>query len=114
MVRRVVRESTVHRLIVPVLCGSALDYIGIQPLLRAISELAPAPDELGPTKGHPSPDSDEEGAAGKPKYKDSFKVSVGKPIKIKGTDLNDVLNQVTGGGNGGGGNSAFLTLVRLQ
>ena len=40
LIRKVLREATLHRLIVPVLCGSALDYIGIQPLLDAVMYLS--------------------------------------------------------------------------
>ena len=40
---RVIREATLHRLIVPVLCGSALDHIGIQPLLDAVVPYLPSP-----------------------------------------------------------------------
>ncbi|HVF91858.1 MAG TPA: elongation factor G [Blastocatellia bacterium] len=50
-----VREGRLY----PIFAASASLNIGIQPLLTEIVELGPAPDELGPVKGHPSADSDE-------------------------------------------------------
>ncbi|HEX7448440.1 MAG TPA: elongation factor G [Pirellulales bacterium] len=51
LVRRVLREATVHRLVVPVLCGSALDRIGIQPLLDAVASYLPSPLDRPPVEG---------------------------------------------------------------
>ncbi len=51
LVRRVLREATVHRLIVPVLCGSALDFIGIQPLLDGVQHYLPSPADVPPIEG---------------------------------------------------------------
>jgi elongation factor G len=51
LIRQVVREATVHRLIVPVLCGSALDHIGIQPLLDAVEYYLPSPADVPPVEG---------------------------------------------------------------
>jgi elongation factor G len=51
LVRQVVRDATLHQLIVPVLCGSALDYIGIQPLLDAVGHYLPSPLDKPPVEG---------------------------------------------------------------
>ncbi len=51
LVRRVLHEATVQRMIVPVLCGSALDHIGIQPLLDAVAFYLPSPAEVPPVEG---------------------------------------------------------------
>lgn len=51
LVRLVVRDATLHNLIVPVLCGSALDYIGVQPLLDAVAHYLPSPLDCPPVKG---------------------------------------------------------------
>jgi len=51
LVRQVLREATVHRLVVPVLCGSALDHIGIQPLLDAVEAYLPSPADVPPVEG---------------------------------------------------------------
>jgi elongation factor G len=49
-----------ERRLFPVLVACGAQNIGIQPLLNAIVDFAPAPDEMGAVKGHPGPDSDEE------------------------------------------------------
>lgn len=51
LARQVLREATVHRLIVPVFCGSALDYIGIQPLLDGVAAYLPSPAEVPAVRG---------------------------------------------------------------
>jgi elongation factor G len=51
LIRRVLREAALHRFIVPVLCGSALDYIGIQPLLDAVMHYLPSPADVPPVEG---------------------------------------------------------------
>ncbi len=51
LIRQVLREATLHRLIVPVLCGSALDHIGIQPLLDAVTYFLPSPADKPPVEG---------------------------------------------------------------
>ncbi len=51
MIRSVIRDATLHRLIVPVLCGSALDYIGIQPLLDAVTYYLPSPADKPAVEG---------------------------------------------------------------
>ena len=43
-----------HRLIVPVLCGSALDHIGIQPLLDAVMLLSAQPGRRAAGRRHQS------------------------------------------------------------
>ena len=51
LVRQVLRDATLARLIVPVLCGSALDHIGVQPLLYAVTYFLPSPADKPPVKG---------------------------------------------------------------
>lgn len=51
---RAIRQATIDRKIVPVLCGSALRNKGIQPLLNAIEAYLPSPADIPPIKGvHP-------------------------------------------------------------
>jgi elongation factor G len=51
LIRQVLREATLHQLVVPVLCGSALDHIGIQPLLDAVTYYLPSPADKPPVEG---------------------------------------------------------------
>jgi len=51
LVRKVLREATLLRLIVPVLCGSALDHVGVQPLLDAVTYFLPSPADKPPVEG---------------------------------------------------------------
>ncbi|MEX0677727.1 MAG: elongation factor G [Pirellulales bacterium] len=51
LIRRVLRQATLMRLVVPVLCGSALDHLGIQPLLDAVTYYLPSPIDVPPVEG---------------------------------------------------------------
>ena len=51
LLRRVVRQATLHQLIIPVLCGSALDHIGVQPVLDAVADYLPSPADVPPVEG---------------------------------------------------------------
>ncbi|MBF0375955.1 MAG: elongation factor G [Desulfamplus sp.] len=51
---KVIRQATIDRKIVPVLCGTALRNKGVQPLLDAIKDYLPSPVDIPPVKGiHP-------------------------------------------------------------
>ena len=60
----VIRSATVHGQIQPVLCGSALHGMGVEPLLDAVAAYLPHPLEMPPVKG-----TDPTGKAGKGKSK---------------------------------------------
>ncbi|HIQ20280.1 MAG TPA: elongation factor G [Planctomycetes bacterium] len=51
LVRHVLRQTTLGYHAVPVLCGSALDGIGIQPLLDAVAWYLPSPADIPPVEG---------------------------------------------------------------
>jgi elongation factor G len=51
LIRQVLRSSTLHHFTVPVLCGSALDHVGIQPLLDAVADYLPSPLDIPPVEG---------------------------------------------------------------
>ncbi|HEX3870264.1 MAG TPA: GTP-binding protein, partial [Pirellulales bacterium] len=51
LIHRVLRDATVNRLIVPVMCGSALDRIGVPPLLDAVAAYLPSPADVPPVEG---------------------------------------------------------------
>ncbi|ACL04746.1 translation elongation factor G [Desulfatibacillum aliphaticivorans] len=49
-----IRKATIESGAVPVLCGSALRNVGVQPLLDAITAFLPSPKEVPPARGvHP-------------------------------------------------------------
>ncbi|MBI4202586.1 MAG: elongation factor G [Chloroflexi bacterium] len=49
--RAALRKATINNLIVPVLCGSALRYWGVPPLLDAITHYLPSPLDIPTIKG---------------------------------------------------------------
>ncbi len=51
MIRGVLREATIHDMAVPVLCGSALDGIGVQPVLDAVNFYLPSPLDVPDVEG---------------------------------------------------------------
>jgi elongation factor G len=51
-VRRAVRKATIGGRIVPVLYGASFRNKGVQPLLDAIVDYLPAPDDIPPVTGH--------------------------------------------------------------
>ncbi|MCH8923222.1 MAG: elongation factor G [Planctomycetes bacterium] len=51
LIHRVLRQATVHRFIVPVFCGSALDHAGVQPVLDAVAAYLPSPKDVPPVEG---------------------------------------------------------------
>ncbi|MFM1903206.1 MAG: hypothetical protein RLZZ440_1106 [Planctomycetota bacterium] len=51
LVRKVIRQATIARLVVPVFCGSALDCIGVQPVLDAVAWYLPSPADVPPVEG---------------------------------------------------------------
>ena len=58
MVIRALRAGTLAGHFQPVLCGSSLDYIGVQPVLDAVCDLLPSPLDRPPVTGtDPSPEA---------------------------------------------------------
>lgn len=51
LIRRVIRDATLHQYIQPLFCGSALHGIGIQPLLDAVGLYLPSPADRPPVTG---------------------------------------------------------------
>ncbi len=51
LIRKVLRDATLHNFVVPLLCGSALDGIGVQPLLDAVAHYLPSPLDMPPVEG---------------------------------------------------------------
>jgi elongation factor G len=51
LIRAALREATIHMQLQPVLCGSALHGIGVQPVLDAVQYYLPSPLEVPPVEG---------------------------------------------------------------
>jgi elongation factor G len=51
VIRKAIRQATIRRQVVPVLCGSALDCIGVQPVLDAVAWYLPSPADVPPVEG---------------------------------------------------------------
>ncbi|MBN2169280.1 MAG: GTP-binding protein, partial [Actinobacteria bacterium] len=51
LIRKAVRQATIDTKIVPVFCGTALRNRGVQPLLDAIADYLPSPQDVPPIKG---------------------------------------------------------------
>ena len=51
LMRETIREATIQRKVIPVLAGSALDCIGVQPVLDAVSWYLPSPVDVPPVEG---------------------------------------------------------------
>ena len=51
LMRATVRKATLHRKVIPVLAGSALDCIGVQPVLDAVTWYLPSPVDVPPVEG---------------------------------------------------------------
>ncbi|HTX72598.1 MAG TPA: elongation factor G [Rectinemataceae bacterium] len=52
LIRRELRTACIGRRLVPTLCGASRRNIGVQPLIDAVVDLLPAPDEVPHAKGH--------------------------------------------------------------
>jgi elongation factor G len=59
LIRRVLREQTLAGTALPVHVGASLRNIGVQPLLDAVIDYLPAPEELPPVRGHHPKTGDE-------------------------------------------------------
>ncbi|MBL8830482.1 MAG: elongation factor G [Planctomycetaceae bacterium] len=51
LIEQTIRKATLARLIVPVFCGSALDHIGVPPVLDGVAKYLPSPLDVPPVEG---------------------------------------------------------------
>lgn len=51
LMRKAIRQATIARKVVPILAGSALDCIGVQPVLDAVAWYLPSPADVPPVEG---------------------------------------------------------------
>jgi elongation factor G len=77
LLQKTLREATLAGQIVPVLCGSALDGIGVQPLLDAVAAYLPSPADVPPVEGR-DPETPEVKIARKPSAAEPFSALVFK------------------------------------
>ncbi|MBB6479186.1 elongation factor G [Spirochaeta isovalerica] len=54
LIQKVIRQETINRSIVPIFTGSSLKNKGVQPVLDAVINFLPAPDDLPPVRCHHS------------------------------------------------------------
>ena len=52
LIRKTLRKATISRAIVPVFCGASRRNLGVQPLIDAVVDYLPAPDEVAPAVGN--------------------------------------------------------------
>ena len=86
LIRQVLRDATLNHYIQPILCGSALDFIGIQPLLDAVAHYLPSPTEMPPVEGT-NPKKRDQVESRKPSPADRFCGLVFKIVADKHGDL---------------------------
>ena len=87
LLRDIIREATLQQLIQPILCGSALDGIGIPPLLDAVAWYLPSPEDMPPVEGSSVRKKKERTESRKPDPKEPFCGLVFKVIPAKTADL---------------------------
>jgi elongation factor G len=51
LLKKAIRKGTISRHFTPILCGASLRNMGVQPLLDAVIDFLPAPDDLPPLTG---------------------------------------------------------------
>jgi len=51
LIHKVLRETTLHMAVQPVMCGSALHGMGVQPVLDAVMRYLPSPADMPPVEG---------------------------------------------------------------
>ncbi|MCA9128636.1 MAG: elongation factor G [Planctomycetales bacterium] len=86
MIRRALREGCLSRQLQPVVCGSALHGMGVQPLLDAVGHYLPSPVDRPPVSGV-NPAKKEKQELRKPTADDPFCALVFKILPAKTGDL---------------------------
>ncbi|MDR3110861.1 MAG: elongation factor G [Planctomycetaceae bacterium] len=88
MIRGVLRDATIHNMAVPVLCGSSLDGIGVQPLMDAVCYYLPSPLDLPPVEGNDPTRPDCPELSRKPDPNEPFSALIFKIHPERTGDLN--------------------------
>jgi elongation factor G len=89
LIRKTLREATLANQLVPVLCGSALNKMGVQPLLDAVGSYLPCPTDMPPVEGI-NPKKKDAKLTRKPKPDEPFCGLVFKIVADSHGDLNYV------------------------
>jgi elongation factor G len=89
LIRKTLREATLANALVPVLCGSALNKMGVQPLLDAVGAYLPCPTDMPPVEGT-SPKKKDAKITRKPKPDEPFCGLVFKIVADSHGDLHYV------------------------
>jgi len=71
LIRSVIRQASIGNMIVPVLCGTALHGIGVQPVLDAVVDYLPSPADIPPVEGT-DPENPQKKLVRKPDVKEPF------------------------------------------
>jgi len=90
LIHQVLRDATLGQIIQPVLCGTALHGIGVQPVLDGVSRYLPSPLDRPPVEGHvPSTrkSAEPETTTRQPDPKDPFCGLVFKVLPARTGDL---------------------------
>jgi elongation factor G len=87
LIRKVLRDTTIHMQLQPVLCGSALHGIGVQPVLDAVQYFLPSPLEVPPVEGESVGEKQARKLTRKPDAKEPFCGLVFKVLPAKTGDI---------------------------
>lgn len=87
LIRKVLRETTVHMQLQPVLCGSALHGAGVQPVLDAVQYYLPSPLDVPPVDGETVGEKQAKKIQRKPDPKEPFCGLVFKVLPAKTGDI---------------------------
>jgi elongation factor G len=87
LIRKVLRETTVHMQLQPVLCGSALHGVGVQPVLDAVQYYLPSPLDIPPVEGESVGEKQKKTIQRKPDPKEPFSGLVFKVLPAKTGDI---------------------------
>jgi elongation factor G len=87
LIRKVLRETTVHMQVQPVLCGSALHGSGVQPVLDAVQYYLPSPLDVPPVEGDSVGEKQVKKLLRRPDAKEPFCGLVFKVLPAKTGDI---------------------------
>ena len=88
MIRAVTREAVLSDMGVPVLCGSALDGIGVQPLMDEVGYYLPSPLDIPPVQGTDPNRPDDPVTLRRPSPDEPFCALLFKVVSDRHGDLN--------------------------